>query len=120
MNISKNYLLIFLLLVFSISLFRSARKVGEAEEIVRLAEERIDKIAQENEALESDLDFVGKEVYFETQLRDKLGMAKENEIVVVLPEERIVRSFAPPLNKTEISLPDSNWRKWLKVFEFSL
>ena len=43
-------------------------------------------------------------------------MAKEGEIVVILPDPETVRKFAPSIYTEEEPLPDPNWKKWLKLF----
>lgn len=84
---------------------------------VERAEENLEKVAQENRDLETKLKEVKDDVYIEKQLRDKLGYAKEGEIVVVLPDEAILRKLAPPERREEETLPDPNWKKWMKVFD---
>jgi len=75
-----------------------ARLQIEAEEIQR----RIDQA--------QTTDFVEKEI------RNRLGLVKESEIVVVLPEEEVLRSLAPKVPEDIEILPDPNWKKWLKLF----
>ncbi len=43
-------------------------------------------------------------------------MAKEGEIIIVLPDEEILGTLAPNLEEEEEALPDPNWKKWLKLF----
>ena len=43
-------------------------------------------------------------------------MAKEGEIVVILPDEHILRKLAPDREIEEEVLPDPNWKKWMKLF----
>jgi cell division protein FtsB len=79
-------------------------------------EEKVEKLKKENEDLQRELEFVQSEEYIEKQLRDNLGLAKEGETVVILPDEDIVRKFAPRNDKEEEILPDPNWKKWMKLF----
>ncbi|MBN1263659.1 MAG: septum formation initiator family protein [Candidatus Pacebacteria bacterium] len=84
-------------------LFRAEKEVGRAqEELARLQAEQ-EELLQKREHVES-------EAFIEKQARDKLNMAKEGEVVVVLP---------PDLGQTqeeEALLPTPNWQKWLEVF----
>ena len=66
--------------------------------------------------MEQRLAEVKGEEYIEKQLRDNLGLAKEGEIVVVLPDEEILRKIAPSVPEEEDILPDPTWKKWLKLF----
>lgn len=56
------------------------------------------------------------EEYIETELRQKLGLTRENEIVIILPEDEVVRRFAPNQELYTEELPDPNWKKWVKLF----
>ncbi|MDP3994252.1 MAG: hypothetical protein Q8P91_00270, partial [bacterium] len=59
-----------------------------------------------------------KQEYIEKQLRDKLGLSKEGETIVVLPDADTLRKLVPPIPGEEEILPDPNWKKWLKLFNF--
>ncbi len=80
--------------------------------------EKIEKLKQENEELQKNLEIVKSEEFIEKQLRDKLGMAKEGEIVVILPDAEEVKKFAPRIDEEEEVLPDPNWKKWIHLFGF--
>jgi cell division protein FtsB len=108
--------LIGLALILSLSLARSFARIKSADEKIDEARERVEELKREGEELEIKLEEVKSEEYVEKQLRDKLGLAKEGEIVVVLPDDEIVRKFAPNLEEEEEALPDPNWRKWIKLF----
>jgi hypothetical protein len=41
---------------------------------------------------------------------------KEGEVIVVLPDEDILRKLAPLLPTEENTLPEPNWKKWEKLF----
>ena len=83
------------------------------EEEVVVADLRI-----ENEELKKELQILGSEEYKERQLRDKLGLAKEGELIVVLPPDETLRKLAPKSLEEEDSLPDPNWKKWMHLFGF--
>ncbi|MFZ5932698.1 MAG: FtsB family cell division protein [Patescibacteria group bacterium] len=110
------YFLLFLGLVFLISLVRNISRVLEARKRIGRAESRVEKLKEENEEIKRKLAEVKGEEFIEKQLRDRLGLAKEGEIVVVLPDEEILRKIAPPVPEEEDTLPDPTWKKWLKLF----
>jgi len=112
----SNYLFIFLSLLMLISLVRNTLKAFEAKKRIEKVEDRAVKLRQENEKLAEKLKEVKSEEFIEKQLRDKLGLAKEGEIVIVLPDEEILRKLAPTKEEEEETLPDPNWKKWLKLF----
>src|SRR3972149_10859127 len=115
---SLRYIFIALFLVLSISLIRNVIKISQAGKVVGEASLRVEILKEENLKLQERLSEVQGEAYVEKELRDKLGLAKEGETILVLPEEDIVRSLAPKLTEEEETLPDPNWKKWLKLFGF--
>ncbi len=111
-----NLILVFLVVMLSISLIRNISKMKQTQSLVEEEKKRLENLKKEKEEVEKNLQKVHSEEYIEKQLRDKLGMAKEGEIIVILPEESIVRKFAPKPDEEEETLPDPNWKKWLHLF----
>jgi len=111
-----SYLLLILALLFVISLVRNIIKIVEAGKRIDEAKARVEKLKDENSQLKSKLSQVQSETFIEKQLRDRLGLAKEEEIIVVLPDEETLRQIAPKVAEEEENLPDPIWKKWLKLF----
>ena len=116
LKVYSNYLLIFLFLLMFVSLIRNILRVVESNKRIEKAQDQVERLKKENEELEEKLAVTRSEGYIEKQLRDKLGLAKEGEIVIVLPDEKILETLAPSLEEEEETLPDPNWKKWLKLF----
>lgn len=112
----SNYLLILLFILLMISLTRNIFRVLGAGERIERARDRVEKLKKDNEELERKLAEIQSQEFIEKQLRDKLGLAKEGEVVIVLPDEEILRKLAPRQEEEEETLPDPTWRKWLKLF----
>lgn len=112
----SNIIFIVVSLLMLVSLTRNIMKVREAKERLKEKEEYIEKIREGNEKLRQKVATFKSEEFIEKQLRDKLGLAKEGETIVVLPDEETIRKFAPSDEKEEEILPDPNWKKWLKLF----
>lgn len=112
----SNYLLLFFLVLLFLSLVRNTFRINKAKDKVQKAEERLEKLREEKEELELKLKFVKSEEFIEKQVRDKLGLVREGEIVVILPEDEIVKKFAPLHYEEEEVLPDPNWKKWMQLF----
>ncbi len=111
-----NYLLLFFILVLLSSLFRNVLRINKARAKIQKTRERIEEIKRTNEELEAKLAFVKGEEFVEKQIRDKLGLAKEGEVIVILPDPELVKKLAPVRYEEEESLPDPNWKKWAKLF----
>jgi cell division protein FtsB len=115
----KKYLKYFLLalgVIFLISLVRNVFRISEAGKSIDEAKNRVDKLAEENAELKSRLQAVQSESYTEKQLRDKLGMAKEGETIVILPDTETIKKIVPAQEEEEEILPDPVWKRWLKMF----
>ncbi len=111
-----NYLIIFFIIFLAFSLTRNVLKLYEVRGQIKKAKERVLALKRENEELQSRLSQTQSEVYIEKQLRDKLGLAKPGEIVVVLPDEEILKRIGAKPSEEEDFLPDPTWKKWLKLF----
>ena len=112
------YLIIFLFLLMAISLIRNILRISQAKGRVETAEERVSQLKEENERLKSELENIESEAYVEFQAREKLGLAGEGEIIVVLPDEEVLRKIAPKIYEEEETLPDPTWKKWIHLFGF--
>lgn len=113
---SLAYLPFVFLLLLIVSLVRNAAKVMEAKERIRGQEKKVVKLKEENESLKEKLREVESPEFIEKGIREKLGLVKEGETLVVLPEEEVLRKVAPQTAKEEDSLPVPNWKKWVKLF----
>lgn len=114
-KISRYAILLFIVL-FAVSLIRSLIRINKSKGQIDEARERVEKLESENEDLKVKLTTSQSEEFVEQQLRDKLGLAKEGEIVVVLPEASVLKQIAPKIQYEEEILPDPTWKRWLKLF----
>lgn len=115
-KVYSNYLLILLFVFLLASFVRNIVKTGKAKKQIQEAETRVEKLREEGRQLSEKVQAVKSQEYIEKQLRDKLGLAKEGETVVVLPDDEILRKLAPTRLEEEETLPDPTWRKWAKLF----
>lgn len=111
-----NLLLLGLVVLLSISLVRNVFKGLETKRGIDKIKENITKLQGENSDLQARLKEAQSGEFIEKQLRDKLGLAKSGEAVIVLPETSVLESLAPRLPDEEERLPDPTWKQWLKLF----
>lgn len=105
-----------LLLFILYSLFRTYSQYMRAKEIVLKAEEKVAEEIRKQDELKERIAKT-EEIYFtEKILRDKLRMAKEDEIVIVLPSVEELRKIAPKYNEENKEMNTPNWEKWIKMF----
>ena len=121
MNVKSlfNYKIGFLL-VFIVAGVVVYNLVGETLQALRTGD-RLSQVVEElqtleikNKELKNKLLEAKSAQFIEAIARDKLGLAKEGETVVVIPEERINQILGLSKKIEEIKLP--NWLGWLKVF----
>lgn len=87
----------------------------KAGERLTQAVDRLHQVEVKNTELKNQLKEVASKEYIEKQARDKLGLAKEGEVVVVIPEEKIKQVLGLSKDeKNEEKLP--NWLGWLRLF----
>jgi cell division protein FtsB len=115
-NILTIVIIVTLGIALILSLSRSISKIYKAQKQISQAEEKLEKLKKDNEELNKQLNSVEQDAFIEKQLRDKLGLAKEGEIVIVMPSPEIVRKFAPVYISEESKLPEANWIRWIKLF----
>jgi cell division protein FtsB len=100
-------------LVTVVSLLRSIYGLWRRRDIVK---ERALVLAQteaENKRLKEDLVQVESPGFVEQEARNKLGLVKEGEKVVLLPQQSSVNGSQLTEKKDE-NLP--NWKQWWKLF----
>ncbi|OGM38702.1 hypothetical protein A3F01_06000 [Candidatus Woesebacteria bacterium RIFCSPHIGHO2_12_FULL_38_11] len=102
-----------------LSVIRNLAHIKQAGLLLEEEERKVSALREEQKNLQEKLEKVQSEEFIEKQLRDNLGLSKEGEIVIILPEDKIVRSFAPKFEREEEVLPDPNWKKWIKLFGFT-
>jgi cell division protein FtsB len=118
-NIGRRSVHLFLLIIIFVlvlSVIRNIAHIRKAGMLLSEEEEKVTALREEQKALRERLEKVQSEEFIEIQLRDSLGMTQEGEIVIILPEDKVVRTFAPKYEVEEASLPDPNWKKWAKLF----
>lgn len=104
-----------LLLIFHLS--KNLWDLYLASQRIRKEEERLVSLVKENEELRKKLRYLQSEEFVEREARDKLGLVKEGETVVI-GEEILGKSSTNGTGSTsregEESLPV--WREWVRLF----
>lgn len=107
--------LVLILTIFAI--FNLVRQTSLALQ----ASKRLDKdlhdlnaIQKQNTDLRNKLSLTQQADFIEQQARDKLNRAKDNETVVIIPEDLIQKVLSANIKPVKVKLP--NWQAWLKLF----
>lgn len=104
-----------LLWIFSLGLCvnagRTIWELWKRKDVVNVRQEELSRIKQENRTLEVTLKDIQSETYLERIARDKLGMVKEGEIIIIMPE---AGNSLPAGEAGGQGSP--NWKKWWGLF----
>ena len=103
-------------LILAFSLTKNILKINGSGQKITDAQTKVNMLQKENQRLKNELNQIQTPQFVEGQARDKLGLAKKGETVVVLPDDESLKLLAPKLEESQEKLPESNWQKWLKLF----
>lgn len=107
-------LLLIIGLIFIFNLTGSIWRLWHQDEPLREAEKRLEELKEENQELKRKKAYINSERFVEEQARDKLNWAKEDEVMVILPEEILNLKDEGEEQGSEEEMP--NWQKWLEIF----
>ena len=110
------YIAIFLIVSFLISLSKGIGRLSLVKREITKKQAEVSEIERKNEKLKEELARIQTPQYIEKQIRNKLGLVKTGEIVVVLPDAEIVKSLSPSIPEDPEPPTDPNWKKWMKLF----
>ena len=106
------------ILVLLISIVRNVSRIANLNKNIQEEEQSLVSLRKKNDELKKKVEEVKSDEFIEKQARDKLGLAKEGETVVVLPDGESLKKLAPLNNDESETLPDPNWKKWEGLFGF--
>jgi len=112
--VKRNLLLILGLIVGALLVINNTRRLltfRTTSQKVAEAQARLEKLKAENEKLNQDLEYTKTEEFKEKEIRDKLGLAKEGEAVVILPKDNESDKREEIRDKSK-----ANWEKWRDIF----
>jgi len=106
---------VFLFLLFS--LIKSYTRLKKGDALIDRNRIKLEKIKVENQRLEDELKKVQSSDYVEAEIRNKYGLVKAGEAVVVLPDPEIVKKLSPQIPDDIEVKPKSNVLKWWNLFK---
>lgn len=111
---TRNLILFMAMLVGVILAVNSAKRIhsfSQTAQKVQEAEDRLEKLRKENEALKNELKYKESSEFAEREIRNKLGLVREGEAIVVIPQE--LDEKAQEYGKEDTR---PNWQKWRDLF----
>jgi cell division protein FtsB len=97
-----------------VSLSRRIYSLWRRADVVRERHEELQKVQDENRRLKEKLSEVRGPEFVEQQARDKLGLIREGEIVVLIEAPSAASSAGTPVHQQ--SDRELKWRAWWKLF----
>lgn len=113
----KSNVLVFIAILVFISAVSTLVRNLNREDRVKNARKALEELQMEQRDLLSKKEKIKKDEFLEQEARRKLGLAKPGEVVVVLPDDAVLRRLAPSLSDEGSTSPNVPiWRRWTKLF----
>jgi cell division protein FtsB len=105
-----------LIVILLASTVKNLQKVAGIKSAVQVEKAKVEKMKEDNAQLQAQIAQIQSPEFIEGQIRNKLGLVKPGEAIVVLPDAETLRKLAPQMPVEVDTLPDPNWKKWMKLF----
>lgn len=99
-------------LLLAISSVRRILTFRTTSQKVSQAEARLEQLRKENEVLKSELEYKKSDEFAESEIRNKLGLAKKDEAIVVVPKKD--DDSQSTIDDRQSKVP--NYIKWWNLF----
>ena len=112
----KNQILAIISVLLLISMGRTIYTLLGRDDIIEKTKKDLEIAQAEQKELLKLKEKVTSEEFIEKEARDKLGLAKEGEVVVVLPDKDSLKKLSPP-DEEEVFLEiKPPWKQWVEMF----
>lgn len=112
----RNLILVFAVIVLFLLGLNSFKRILSLEgtsKNVEKEEAKLETLRSENASLKQELQYKKSQRFAEQEIRNKLGLAKEGEEVIVVPKKDDGEgSSQETVNKRQVP----NWKKWQRIF----
>lgn len=105
-----------LIATLSLTLVKNVVRTNQIHKQIQGERAKLAKIQADNDKLAAEVVQTQSADFVEKEMRNKLGLGKTGEAIVVLPDIEMLRKLAPQISVEVDVLPDPNWKKWLKLF----
>lgn len=108
--------LVFLLIIWSLG--QNLIGLSTMDERLITAKEELSILQQQNQALQEKAAKVASGADEEAVIRDKLGLVKPGETMVIVPEQVLAQALEAEIPQTQLVIeePKPVWRQWVGVF----
>ena len=111
---------VLIVIIFLVSIFITYNLLNQifnalkSEERLSLAAEALYKLEVKNKQLKQRLGEISSREFIEEQARNKLGLGKKGETMVIIPDEKLKEVLGASESASEKRLP--NWLGWWRLF----
>ena len=102
-----------LVLILAYNLIRQINDAVHSSERLSAQAEAVYQLEAKNKELKNKLSDIQSPEFIEHQARNKLGLGKVGETIIIIPEEKLKQVLGVP-ESAQIRLP--NWLGWWRVF----
>lgn len=106
-------IIILIVLFLAYKLFSQILYALKSEDRLTQAAEVVYELENKNKQLQKKLSEAQSPKFIESQARNKLGLSKKGETIVIIPEDTL-KLVLGTSQSAQLRLP--NWLGWLKVF----
>lgn len=106
-----NCFLLLLVLLLGVNIIHSWANLSQRGEIIKQTQENLEKAKEDNEDFKRQLAKVESQEFIEKEIRNRLNLVKEGEVIIILPSISPISSPTPTPVDTS-----ANWQKWVKIF----
>lgn len=100
--------------ILVVNLSRSIWDGWRRRDILTEREAALQRLTEENKRLQAELEYAQSPAFIEREARNRLGLGREGEAVVLLPNDKLQTANESTGEKTHENLP--NWKKWWTLF----
>lgn len=110
MKRGRDWLIIILGSIVAVRLAGNVWSLNKSGRLVKQAEKELAEAKKENDNLKKRWEEVQSEEFIEKEAREKLGLGKEGETIIILPNNDANHKSQTP------SSTEPNWHKWWELY----
>lgn len=100
--------------ILIVTLSRSIWDLWRRRDILGERQSALKRLEAENNRLKGELSYSESPFFVEQEARNRLGLGREGETVVILPKSQILSPNDQTRGEKEENLP--NWKRWWRLF----
>lgn len=102
---------LFICIVVGVGIVRSVYTLSQKRGIITERQQVLAELTAKNRQLQEELKEATSPSFIEQAARDKLGLVREGETVIIMDKTRVANS-----NDTENPLELPSWKQWWRLF----